>query len=226
MRVWLVDEREDSLPSLQGLLQQLAAENGQDLQVLGMGPYRPGLPQELRNCQLDLLVLHAPAWPEGPELLDLLEAGSGLIVAATPDQAPRFLTLAELYPVWLLSAQPDREALGLALRGARAALHRHRHWKSEIARLQQRLADRILIERAKGILVQRLGIHEEEAYNRLRVLSRRQRRHLRDVAQSLLDTQFLLLPEVNGVQDRKGDEEPTRALPPAGIPSNEMDQTL
>ena len=55
-----------------------------------------------------------------------------------------------------------------------------------------------MIERAKGILVQRLGISEEEAYKRLRVSSRRQRRQIRDIAQSLIDTQALLLPEQNG----------------------------
>ena len=123
--------------------------------------------------------------------------------------------MAELYPVWLLSADPDGAALSLALRGTQAALRRHRHWKSEVARLEQRLADRILIERAKGILVQRLGIHEEEAYNRLRVLSRRQRRHLRDVARSLLDAQFLLLPEVNGAVDPRETDGPPRSLSPS-----------
>ena len=123
MRVWLVDEREESsLPSLQGLLKQLAAESGGDLRVLGTGPFRPGLTQELQDCQLDLLVVHGPSWPEGPELLGLLETGLGLIVATASDQAPRFLTLAELYPVWLLSADPDGAALSLALRGTQAAL--------------------------------------------------------------------------------------------------------
>jgi hypothetical protein len=67
-----------------------------------------------------------------------------------------------------------------------------------VARLQRRLSDRIVIERAKGILVQRLKISEEEAYKRLRVLSRRQRRQIRDIAQSLLDTQFLFLPGSDG----------------------------
>jgi AmiR/NasT family two-component response regulator len=76
---------------------------------------------------------------------------------------------------------------------------RHLQWKNQVARLQRRLSDRIVIERAKGILVQRLKISEEEAYKRLRVLSRRQRRQIRDIAQSLLDTQFLFLPETDGI---------------------------
>jgi AmiR/NasT family two-component response regulator len=86
----------------------------------------------------------------------------------------------------------------MALLTARTAQLRQAHWHAQVARLQQRLADRIVIERAKAILVQRLGLTEEEAYKRLRVLSRRQRRQIRDIAQSLLDTQSLLLPESNG----------------------------
>ena len=44
--------------------------------------------------------------------------------------------------------------------------------------LEQRLSDRIIVERAKGILVQRLKITEGDAYKRLRLLSRRQRRQI------------------------------------------------
>jgi hypothetical protein len=65
--------------------------------------------------------------------------------------------------------------------------------------LQQRLNDRILIERAKGILVERLSISEKEAYQRMRLQSRRQRRPIRDIAQCLLDAQTLFSPETNGL---------------------------
>jgi response regulator NasT len=95
----------------------------------------------------------------------------------------------------------------MALLGARAALCRQQALKAQVQALQQRLSDRIVIERAKGILVQRLGVTEEEAYKRLRVLSRRQRRQIRDIAQSLLDTQSLLLPDANGFTESVAPEE-------------------
>jgi response regulator NasT len=100
--------------------------------------------------------------------------------------------------VVLVPAGAGPECLGLAVLSARAAQARQRGWQSQLEQLQQRLNDRIVIERAKGVLVQRLGIPEEEAYKRLRVLSRRQRRQIRDIAQSLLDAQALLTPESNG----------------------------
>jgi AmiR/NasT family two-component response regulator len=81
---------------------------------------------------------------------------------------------------------------------SQAAGKREARWIKEFAHLQQRLADRIVIERAKGILMRRLRISEEEAYKRLRVLSRRQRRQIRKIAQSLLDAEQLFTTEANG----------------------------
>ena len=72
------------------------------------------------------------------------------------------------------SWEQDDVTIG-AVEAALSGLRRQRHWKAQVEQLQQRLQDRIVIERAKGVLVQRLGITEEEAYKRLRVLSRRQR---------------------------------------------------
>jgi hypothetical protein len=40
------------------------------------------------------------------------------------------------------------------------------------------------------------------------LLSRRQRRQIRDIAQSLLDTQFLLLPDNTGLPELSNGEQP------------------
>ena len=89
---------------------------------------------------------------------------------------------------------------------ALAGLHRERSWKAQLQQLQQRLEDRIIIEWAKGVLVRRLGIAEEEAYQRLRVLSRRQRRPIRVIAQALLDTQSLLVPAAEEPPESAGED--------------------
>jgi hypothetical protein len=213
MRVWLVDDRQATSPqSLDWLLRHLTAESDDEVRVLGSGPFWTGLVAELRNTLPDVLILHAPAWPEGAGLTDLLEKGLGLVVCVGGEEYLRFLTLAEVYPVWLLPPVPDREVLRLALLGTFAAQRRHNYYLAQIAHLQQRLRDRVVIERAKGVLMHRLGITEEEAYNRLRVLARRQRRQMQDVAQSLLDTECLLLPEVNELAEGNGSEVKQKAL--------------
>jgi hypothetical protein len=212
MRVWLVDEQQGGAGSpLELTLRQLAQCGGR-LTLLGCGPFRPGLPAELRGWQLDLLVVSEPCWPDGPDAQALLDLDVGVVFVAAADRCERFLPLAETYPVGLALPSGRPEDLWLALLVTLAARRRHLHGKAELARLQQRLDDRIVIERAKGILVQRLGITEEDAYKRLRVISRRQRRQMRDIAQSLLDTESLLLPEVNGFLDAEEAED--KPLPP------------
>jgi signal transduction protein with GAF and PtsI domain len=58
--------------------------------------------------------------------------------------------------------------------------------RKEALLVRQQLEERKLIERAKGILQQRFGLTEEEAYQRLRDESRRLRRSVRDVSEAVL----------------------------------------
>jgi hypothetical protein len=214
MRVWLVDQQQGGPgPPLEPILRQLAERAGGRLALLGCGPLRPGLLAELRGWQLDLVVVNEACWPTDPEAQALLDLDVGVVVVAAGDRCERFLPLAEAYPLGLAAPAGRTEDLWLTLLATLAARRRHLNGKAELARLQQRLEDRVVIERAKGILVQRLGITEEDAYKRLRVISRRQRRQMRDIAQSLLDTESLLLPEMNGFSD--GNETEGGHLPPA-----------
>lgn len=147
----------------------------------------------------DVLLAAEPFSLADPWLTDVLEQGVGLVVATPPERASALLPLAEQYAVQLIPSPPSVEELSLAVLNVLAALRRQRGWQARIDHLQQRLNDRILIERAKGILVERLAISEKEAYQRLRLQSRRQRRPIRDIAQCLLDAQSLFSPEINGL---------------------------
>jgi response regulator NasT len=213
MRVWLVDEQQgEPHTPLEAVLRQVAERAGGRMTLLGTGPLRPGLLTELRGWQLDLVVIREAHWPQGPEAQALLDLDAGVVVIAGEDSCERFLTLAETYPVGLVAPPGQPGDMWPALLATLAARRRHLQARAELARLQERLNDRIVIERAKGILVQRLGITEEDAYKRMRVISRRQRRQIRDIAQSLLDTESLLLPEVNGFFE----DEAESGSPPRG----------
>lgn len=198
MRVWLVDDQSTEKPlSLGNLLRQLQDTPGTNLQVVGCCAYQTDFATAMSKLLpdlLDLIVVREPAWPAHADLPGILAMGAGFLVAVTPEKIDRFRGLSEQYPLSFLRESPDLSELWLALVGALAARRRHLQTKSQLVRLQQRLDDRIIIERAKGILVQRLKITEDEAYQRLRVQSRRQRRQIRDIAQSLLDTQSLMDP--------------------------------
>lgn len=56
----------------------------------------------------------------------------------------------------------------------------------ETAEMRRQLETRKLVERAKGILQQRQGLTEEEAYLRLRNESRRMRRPMRELAEAII----------------------------------------
>lgn len=198
MRVWVVDDQNcENLGTLGNVLGLLQERPGSGVQVLGNSGFQADFAAAMGKLLpdlLDLILVREAAWPAGPDLQTVLGMGAGLVIATSPPGMERFRGLAEQYPVWFIRESPDADELWLALVGACASRRRHLQAKTQLLRLQQRLDDRIIVERAKGILVQRLKITEEEAYQKLRLLSRRQRRQIRDIAQSLLDTQSLLEP--------------------------------
>ena len=72
--------------------------------------------------------------------------------------------------------------------------------RREADTLRQALEDRKLIERAKGILIRRLGVDEEDAFRRLRKASSDQNRKVVEVARDLLAAEkvFAGLEDVPG----------------------------
>jgi response regulator NasT len=200
MRVWLVDEKgSNDLGTLQTLLRELAERPETGLTFLGVAPYHSDFAAAMRSLMPEVVVINERSWPEDFATGEQLGLGCGIVIATAAERFERFRSWAELFPVMYLPPNPCAEGLWLALLSAVACQRRFAHYTGQIAGLQQRLTDRIVIERAKGVLVQRLGVTEEEAYKRLRLLSRRQRRPIRDIAQSLLDTQFLFLTDSNGL---------------------------
>jgi response regulator NasT len=198
MRICLITGNQESGSNgLERLLRQLTIPTGQNT-LLETLPLGPGVVGSLHTIRPDVVVLPAPVpleWQSpnhavyGLDIAFLIAGGNGY---------ERLATVANQKVVGFVPINPSLEVLNCAIWGLLASRQREESWKRQVGSLQQRLTDRIVIERAKGILVQQLGIPEEEAYKRLRVSSRRQRRQIKDIAQSLLDAQLLLQPDCNG----------------------------
>lgn len=62
----------------------------------------------------------------------------------------------------------------------------------EIADLKDALETRKLIERAKGILMDRHGLKEDEAFKRIHFQARNQNKKMRDIAQSIITASELI----------------------------------
>jgi hypothetical protein len=216
MQAWLLQGRQGEDPGgLRPTLRLWADRPTNAGWRLEIRPAGPELPAQVQAHRPELLVFAAVLSPIRAWIEEILTLGVCLVVAGDESQCETYRDLAERHPLLFSPPQPTVEELALAMRGAHAALRRQEFWKTQVEQLNQRLNDRIIIERAKGVLVQRLGIGEEEAYKRLRVLSRRQRRQIRDIAQSLLDTQALLLPPGNGYAEHEAQPGET---PPGGGP--------
>lgn len=116
-------------------------------------------------------------------------------------------------PILMLTAYTDREtirraeqagALGYLVKpvneselapAINIALARFRDLqtlRTQVTDLEDSLEARKLIERAKGILMQRLGLSERDAYERLRHRARDKRAKMKDIAQAIIEAEELL----------------------------------
>ncbi|WP_430885451.1 ANTAR domain-containing response regulator [Fusibacter sp. JL216-2] len=59
-------------------------------------------------------------------------------------------------------------------------------YKEETVKMQEKIDARIVIDRAKGVLIKNLGYSEEEAYNYIRKLSMDKRSTMKEIAQIIL----------------------------------------
>ena len=86
--------------------------------------------------------------------------------------------------------RPDR--LQPILDVAVARFEQDRALRDELKSVQDRLAERKLVERAKGILMKQKGVDEDEAFRLMRKLAMDRNRRLLDVAQQIIDVADLL----------------------------------
>jgi GAF domain-containing protein len=74
--------------------------------------------------------------------------------------------------------------------------------REELQKTTQLLADRKLLERAKGLLQESLGWTEEEAYLQIRRLSRQQRTPMRNIARQLIQAGEIQAAEIQAGEAR------------------------
>lgn len=85
-----------------------------------------------------------------------------------------------------------KEDLAPALEMAIARFRQIHSQKKEIDELKESIETRKLIERAKGILMDRHGMSEEEAFKRIHFQARNQNKKMREIAQSIVTAADLI----------------------------------
>ncbi|SEH10467.1 ANTAR domain-containing response regulator [Thermoleophilum album] len=127
-----------------------------------------------------------------------LLAGEGLrrpIVAITGVDDPTLVdrSIATGVSAYLTKPIDDRE-LDAAIRLASQRQHELEALEAEAAQAREALADRKLVEHAKGVLIDALGLSEPEAFRRIQRTARQRNLRLADVARQIIDQRELLTP--------------------------------
>jgi Response regulator with putative antiterminator output domain len=183
LRIMLVDE-DDSRAAL--LTQALRAAGHELVQRVAR---HDDLSQAVERLRPDVILLDVDA----PER-DVLES-----LQQVRDRCPR--------PIVMFSDDDDRETIRRAVRAgvsayvvediaaarlkpilemAIAGFNEHQALRCELEEMRLRLADRRDIERAKGLLMERRGLNENQAHETLRKMAMDRKLRLGDAARALL----------------------------------------
>lgn len=135
-----------------------------------------------------------------PVVLTAAGADAGSLAEALRDHVFAYvskpLRLIDLAAALLLAVR--RFELQQGLSHEVANLHR------EVEQLRETLEGRKLIERAKNVVMRRLGVSEDEAFKRLRKLAGTQNRKVADVAWAILTAEEALAPPEKTEQKPSG----------------------
>ncbi len=123
------------------------------------------------GAELDIPMLMLTAYSDRPLVLRAAEAGalSYLLKPVTSEELAAAISLA-------MARHRDKLAL-----------------KHEAGRLEETLAERSVIDRAKAILMERVGLSEGDAYARIRQMAREKRVKMVVIAQRIIDAEEFLM---------------------------------
>lgn len=150
----------------------MVREDRPDIAILDIKmPNRDGISAaEEISREFDLPILMLTAYSERPLVLRAAEAGAlaYLLKPVAAEELSAALSLA-------LARHKDKEAL-----------------RSEVEKLAESLHERETIDKAKAILMQRVGLSENEAYSRMRQRAREKRVKMVQVAQTIIAAEEFL----------------------------------
>jgi len=185
-RVLIID---DHAPSRAALAGAVTAQGGQ---VVGNGSRAEDVLRLMDKHHPDIAVL-AVGLPDGDGVQAAREVMTvspcPVVLVTSHTDAPVVARAVDAGVLGFLAKPVRAEELGPTLE---VALHRFREietMRRENETLNRKLESRKLVERAKGILMLRLGLSEPEAFRRIQKAAMDTRRSMAEVAQALLLTE-------------------------------------
>lgn len=153
------------------------------------------LPERIAQLQPDLIIIDAES--DARDVLEHIVVASRderrPIVLFTDDESTSSINAAmaagvSAYIVAGLQAERIKPVLNVAL----ARFRQEQKLLAELNETRHKLADRKVIDRAKGILMSSQRLTEDQAYQKLRSMAMNKNLKLSDIAQRILDVEDLL----------------------------------
>src|SRR6185295_5422033 len=188
LRVLIADENEEALHSLHDVLARLGHE---------VTPYAVSVHDAVEliateDPELAIVVVHDDDEHALALISEAVTFASGPVIAQLPDADVDFLARAAEVGISAYAESMDPESVQGAIEVAVRRYREARRLTEKVAELEGALERRGVIERAKGILMERHASSEREAFDMLRDLARATNRRVVDVAQAVLDGHALL----------------------------------
>jgi response regulator NasT len=188
LRVLIADENDEALRGLHEVLAKLGHE---------VTPYAVSVQEAVEliareDPEVAIVVVHNDDEHAMALIAEAVEFASGPVIAQMPDADVDFLARAAEAGISAYAESMDPEAIQGAIE---VAVRRYREaatLSEKVAQLEGALERRGVIERAKGILMERHSVDERGAFELLRDHSRASGRRVLEVAQSVLDGHALL----------------------------------
>jgi response regulator NasT len=168
-------------------------ESGYD--IIASLPADKFLPERIAQLQPDLIIVDSQS--DAREMLEHIVVATRderrPIVMFTDDQDQSSMDAAmdagvSAYIVAGLQAERVKPVLDVAL----ARFRREQKLLEELSDTRQKLAERKVVERAKGMLMARYRLSEDQAYQKLRSMAMNKNLKLAEIAQRILDVEDLL----------------------------------
>jgi AmiR/NasT family two-component response regulator len=178
LRVLIADEDKDALRKLGSVLEELGHE---------VTPYVVSVAEAIElisteDPDLAIVVVHKDDEHALALIQETVEYASGPVIAQTRDGDVEFVARAAERGIsaWIESNSPEvvQGAIEVALRRYEEASR----LETKVEQLESALERRAIIERAKGILMERHGVDERAAFELMRDHARAQSRRVVDVA--------------------------------------------
>jgi AmiR/NasT family two-component response regulator len=188
LRVLIADENREALRRLHEVLAQL----GHDVTSYAVSVHEAVELIAREDPHVAIVVMHHDDEHALALIGEAVEYASGPVIAQLPDADVDFLSRAAERGIsaYVESMDPEsiQGAIEVAVRRYREASRLH----EKVEQLESALERRAVIERAKGVLMERHGVGDREAFELMRDQARSSGRRVVEVAQGVLDTRTLL----------------------------------